>query len=117
MLAPMAKAIPDALAMREVKYGEKTPPAQRVALADEMLADGRVAEALDLLLIADDERGVQSIRKRAANEGRPVWLVMIARDGGTITTAEWKACGESALRDARWREAFRAFTIAGDEAA
>ena len=112
----MAKGIPDALQMREVKYGEKTQPAQQTALAKSLLDCGRVAEALDLFLLAGDEASVTSIHKRACAEGRPVWLVMIERTGRTITSADWKACGEAALRKERWREAFRAFTMAGDEA-
>ncbi|MHC4849011.1 MAG: hypothetical protein ACYTEG_11220 [Planctomycetota bacterium] len=112
----MAKGIPDALQMREVKYGEKTQPTQQLALAKTLLEAGRVAEALDLFLLAGDEASVTAIHKRACAEGRPVWLVMIERTGRTITSADWKACGEAALRGERWREAFRAFTMAGDEA-
>ena len=36
----MAKGIPDALQMREVKYSEKTQPAQQLAIAKSLL--GRV---------------------------------------------------------------------------
>lgn len=112
----MAKGIPDALQMREVKYGEKTQPAQQLSIAKSLLDAGRVAEALDLFLLAGDDASVQAIHKRACTEGRPVWLVMIERTGRTITSADWKACGEAAFRKERWREAFRAFTMAGDEA-
>ena len=111
----MVKGIPDAIAMRELKYGAKTQAAHQIALADEFLREGRVAEAVDLLLLASDDDGVKSIRARAATEGRPVWLVMIERTGATISRDEWKACGDAAFRDERWREAFRALTMAGDE--
>ena len=117
----MAKGIPDAIAMREVKFGAKTQPAQQVAFAKTLLEAGRVAEALDLLLLAGDEKGIATIRKRACTDGRPVWLIMIEHSmveggGQSISAAEWTECGEAALRAERWREAFRAFTMAGDEA-
>ncbi|MHC4939697.1 MAG: hypothetical protein ACYTHK_12060 [Planctomycetota bacterium] len=113
----MAKGIPDALTMRDVKYGAKTQPAQRAVVAKSLLDSGRVAEALDLYLLAGDDAAVQSIQQRACAEGRPVWLVMIERTGRVISAADWKACGDAAFRKERWREAFRAFTMAGDEAA
>jgi hypothetical protein len=111
----MAKGIPDALGMREIKYGVRSEAAQQRATAEQLLADGRVAEALDLYLLCEDDAGIESIQKRACEEGRPVWLVMIERVERTISAAEWKACGDAAFRAERWREAFRAYTRAGDE--
>jgi len=115
MLRAMPKGLPDAIQMRDLKYGAKADAGHKRAAAGELLAAGRVAEALDLYLLAGDEEGVAGIRKRACEEGRPVWLVMIERDGRSIGAAEWKACGEAAFAAERWREAFRAFTRAGDE--
>ena len=116
MLRTMPKGPPDAIQMREIKYGTKADRAQQVAVAAGLLDAGRVAEALDLYLLAKDEEGVAGIRKRAAAEGRPVWLIMIERDGRAVAAAEWKACGEAAFAAERWREAFRAFTRAEDDA-
>lgn len=116
MLRPMAKGNPDALAMREIKYGARSDAAQQKAAAAALLEAGRVAEALDLYLLCEDGAGIEAIQKRACAEGRPVWLIMIERIGRAISAADWKACAESAFRDERWREAYRAFLRAGDEA-
>ncbi|MHC4954075.1 MAG: hypothetical protein ACYTGZ_09305 [Planctomycetota bacterium] len=111
----MAKGMPDALQLRELKYGAKAQPAQQVALANKLLAANRVAEALDLLLIAGDEAGIAKIRTRAIAEGRPVWLLMMERVGHAISKSDWDGCGRAAESAGRWREAYRAFTRAGDE--
>jgi len=112
----MAKELPDALQLRETKYGAKSQPASQSACARELVAAGRVAEALDLFLIAGDDDGAADVRKRAVAEGRPVWLVMLERTGVEITGSEWKACGIAAEAAGRLRESFRAFTRADDEA-
>jgi len=113
----MAQEMPNALELRETKYGAKSQPASQSALATEMAAAGRVAEALDLFLLAEDEAGIASIRKRAIAEGRPVWLLMIERTQVGIATDEWRRCGEAAEAAGRPREAYRAFTFASDEQA
>ena len=112
----MAKGMPDALQLREVKYGAKSQPSYQSALAAEFESAGRVAEALDLYLLAHDEAGIQSIHKRAVAEGRPVWLVMIQHNGRPVAASEWQQCGAAAEAAGRLREAYRAFTFAGDEA-
>jgi hypothetical protein len=115
MLRNMAAGMLDALQLRNLKFGEKSQPSQQVAAASQLLAAGRVAEAFDLYQIAGNEEGMNSVRTRATEEGRPVWLIMILRSGQTVSTDEWSACGEAALRASRWREAFRAFLAAENE--
>ena len=111
----MPLALPDALQLRHIKYGAKSLPAQQLEVARAMIDAGRVAEALDLFLIAGDEAGIAEIKQRATTEGRPVWLVMIQRAERPVTVADWKACGEAAEKAGRLREAYRAFTMAKDE--
>ncbi|MEM8884253.1 MAG: hypothetical protein AAGD14_09305 [Planctomycetota bacterium] len=112
----MARGVPDAMQMREIKYGAKTTPAAQQQTAAALLQAGRVAESLDLSILAGDDAAVASIRKRACDEGRPIWLIMIERAHSAIPTDEWRACAEAAFRAERWRDAFRAFTRADDEA-
>jgi len=112
----MAQDLPDALAMREVKYGDKTPPERRLKVAKDLIEAGRIYEALDLLLIAKDEAGVAALRARAAKEGLPVILLMLKRAGQTPAPAEWAAAGEGAFSAGRYRDAFRCYLEAGDEA-
>ncbi len=115
MLRDMASEMLDALQLRNLKFGEKSQPSQQIAAASNLFAAGRVAEALDLYLIAGDQEGMDRVRKRATEEGRPVWLIMLERVGEQISAEEWSACGEAAFRAGRWREAYRAFVVAEDE--
>ncbi|MHC4549043.1 MAG: hypothetical protein ACYTEZ_09705 [Planctomycetota bacterium] len=112
----MARDQPDALELREIKYGPKSTAEQRSRAARSLLEAGRVAEALDLFLLAEDEEGVGEIRRRALDEGRPILLLMLQRAGRAIPAAEWRSAGEAASRAGRWREAYRCYTEAGDEA-
>ena len=112
----MARDLPDPIQLREVKYGEKSTAADRSRLAARLREAGRHAEALDLYLLANDESGVAELRRIAVEQGRPLLLVMLSRSGEhPVNKKEWKAAGEAALKDARWREAFRCFTMAGDD--
>ena len=113
----MPEQLPNALQLREVKYGEKTTPERRRAVAERLLADGRVAEALDCFLILQDEDSIGRIRALAIEEGRPVWLLMIARSERPIGADEWKRTGAAARAAGRLREAWRCYSEAGDEAA
>ena len=112
----MASGMPDALQLRNIKYGNNSQPASQVAAAEAQLAAGRVAEAFDLFRIAGNDAGMAKIRKRAIEEGRPVWLILAQRAGQEIPASEWSACGDAAYRDSRWREAFRAYLAAENEA-
>lgn len=114
-MRPVAE-LPDTLGLREVLYGERTPPARRLKVANDLLAAGRIYDALDLLLVAGDEKAIGAIRERAVREGLPVVLLMLRRAGRTPKPEEWSAAGEAAFGAARWREAFRCFREAGDEA-
>jgi len=112
----MADAFPNALEMREIKFGPKSSDAERVAVAKRLEEAGRLAEALDLYLIARDEAGVARLRTRAVAEGRPILLLMLVRTGLIPARAEWTQAAEAAMRAGRWRDAFRCFHEAADEA-
>jgi hypothetical protein len=111
----MANALPDAMQLREIKYGQRTTEQQRLRVAQQLRDAGRLAEALDLYLIVGDDEGIAAMQQQAAKEGRPVLLVMMERAGREIPASTWSAAGKAALADKRWREAFRAFNEAGDE--
>lgn len=111
----MAETFPNALQIREIKYAPRTTREERVALARRLEGAGRVAEALDLYLIAGDEAGIASVRARAAREGRPILLLMLARANRPVSADEWRAAGDAAFAAGRWRDAFRAYTEARHE--
>ncbi len=70
--AAVADNPPDTLGLREIKYGERTTHAKRLKVANDLLAAGRIYDALDLFLIAGDEKGIREIRGHAVKEGLPV---------------------------------------------
>jgi hypothetical protein len=111
----MARGLPDALQLREIKYGAKTTAEERSKVARLLAEVGRIAEALDLFLLAGDEEGEAEIRRRAVSEGHPLLLLMLRRAGRDIPRDEWRRAAEAAERASRWREAFRGYTEAGDE--
>ncbi len=110
-------ALPDLLKLREIKYGERVGAQERSRHAATLAARGFTVEALDLYLLAGDEGGIAGFRTLASKQGRPLLLSMLARTGRTVTAAEWAACGEACVAAERWREAYRSFVAAGDEAA
>jgi hypothetical protein len=112
----VAQEPPDTLALREIKFGDRVPPAKRVKAARDLLSGGRIYDALDVFLLANDEPGIAEIRKRAVAEGLPVLLLTLKRAGRTPEAKEWSAAADKAFRDQRYREAFRCYLEAGDEA-
>ena len=108
--------LPDTLGLRDVLYGERTTPARRAKVTRDLLEAGRIYDALDLLLVANDEKGTSEIRDRAVREGLPVLLLMLRRAGKVLKPSEWSTAGEAAFSAGRYREAFRCFREAGDEA-
>ncbi|MHC4970876.1 MAG: hypothetical protein ACYTG3_00940 [Planctomycetota bacterium] len=112
----MARGLPDALQLREIKYGARTSTEERRRIARSLAAAGRVAEALDLYLLAGDEEGEAEVRRRAVAEGQPILLLILRRAGRSISRDEWAEAARAAVRAGRWREAYRCFSEAGDEA-
>jgi dienelactone hydrolase len=112
----MARGLPDALQLREIKYGPKTSAEERGRVARRLAEAGRVAEALDLFLLAGDTEGEAEVRRRAVAEGQPLLLVILRRAGRAISKEEWLETARAAVRASRWREAYRCYTEAGDEA-
>lgn len=110
----MAQQLPNVLRLREIKYASRTSREERIRVARRLLEAERLAEALDLFLIAEDDKGIAEMKERALEEGRPVLLKMLARAGRKTSAAEWKRAAEAAFADGRFREAYFAFDQAGD---
>ena len=111
----MARTGPDALRLRELKYSPKISASERSGAARALLEAGRTTEAFDLMLLAEDDEGIQEMRQLAVKEGRPHLLLAMARYGRAVTPDEWSATGDAAFAAGRWREAFRAYHEAGSE--
>ena len=115
VFADMAKPLPDALALRDIKYGEKSTDQARIQTGEQLLAAGRLAEALDLFLIAGHEPGIAGLHERTVAEGRSALLIDAERRGRVVEVEDWKRAGHAALKAGRWREAYRCFHRAEDE--
>jgi len=111
----MPAELPNALQLRQIKYGEKSTPARKVSTANVLLDAGRTAEALDLFLLAGDKDGVSRLRDLAIREGRPILLLILERVGTRLPPEQWKAAAEAAIASSRWRDAYRCYQKAGDE--
>ena len=113
----MATNLPDAMRMREIKYGAKTTPKLQSTTARLLLEGGRLAEALSLMLLADDKAGIAELRERALTEGRLVLLNMLRRRHHEISAADWNRAGAAAEAAGRPREAYRCYLEARNDAA
>ena len=116
VLPIMADVLPNALQLREIKYGEKVTNERRRAVGRAFESAGRLAEALDLFLIAGDDEGVLRLRQRGVAEGRTILLVMLERAGRAPTAQEWSQAADASFSAGRYRDAYRCFQKAGDEA-
>jgi len=108
-------ALPNALELREIKYGDKTTNELRIRTAEAMLGEGRLAEALDLFVLAGHDEGIERMRRIGREQGRTWLLLMLRRAGRAVAADEWKESGTAAETDERWRDAYRAFLEADDE--
>ena len=108
-------ALPNALQLIEIKYGAGSTAREQIQAAQQLEAAGRIADALELFLLAGDDEAAAKLQARAVAEGRPALLISIERRGRTVSDADWKAAGEGAMQAQRWREAYHCFLRAGDE--
>ncbi len=107
--------IPNALQMRDVKYGEASE-AERDRLAGALRAQGRRAEAL---LLYERQPNHPSLREEAdwaAGQGAGFHLLAVQRGGREIPEAQFRACAAAAEQRGRWMEARLCYEAVGDSA-
>jgi len=113
----MAKTrIPNALAMRELKYGEATEAA-RDAVAETLRAEGRRAEAVLLFEGRPDHPFLREEALWAVSQGDGYHLLALQRLGREISEPEFRDCAAAAREHGRWLDARHCFLALGDEAA
>jgi hypothetical protein len=113
----MARPIPDALEMTEVKYGADVSPADRDRVAEALRAQGRRSEALLLYEGRADHPSVAADLAWAVSEGAAFMLFQIRRLGFAVTDDQRRACAAAAEAKERWYDAFRLHEVLGDAAA
>jgi hypothetical protein len=108
--------IPNALQMRQLKYG-RSDPAERDRVAKTLRELGRHAEALLLYEGRVDHPFVREEMKRAADHGEAFPLLLLRKMGASIAPEQFRTCAEAAERKERWLDARQAWLALGDEAA
>jgi hypothetical protein len=110
-----ARRIPDALAMRETKYGDK-PAAEKDRVAQDLAAQGRHAEAILLFDGRGDHPFLAGQRKRAASDGDAFTLLSLRRMGTPVSDDDLRACAAAAEKAGRWLDARQCHVALKDEA-
>jgi sirohydrochlorin ferrochelatase len=108
--------IPNALEMRELKYGD-LPDTEKDRVAEELRAEGRRAEAILLFQGRADHPFLADEARWAVAEGNGFHLVSLARMGRPVGPEELRACARSAEQRGRWMDARLCYVELGDEAA
>lgn len=113
----MARAkIPNALKMRQLKYGEVSD-AEREAVAAALRDQGRRAEALLLYERTPDHPSLAEEARWAVSEGDAFHLLSLQRMGREVSEQEFRDCARAAEDRARWMYARQCYEAIGDLAA
>lgn len=109
-----ASRIPDALEMRELKYGNRSD-AERDRVAEALLAAGRRSEALLLFEGRLDHPQLASEKRYALEEGASFHLLSLRRMGLTVTEEDLRVCALAAERKGRYLDARQCWAALGEE--
>ncbi len=108
--------IPDALAMRQLKYGD-APDTERDRIARVLIAAGRLSEALLLVERRPDHPIAAELRDEAVRAGRPFALLSLRRSGRAVTDDELAEASRVAEAAGRFLDARLGYAALGDEEA
>jgi hypothetical protein len=109
-------SVPDALVMRELKYGTATT-AEKDRVAALLRAAGRRTEALLLYEGRADHPALRLERDHAITHGMVFPLQTLQRLGTEVTPEHFKACAAAAEQNGRWLDARICYLLLKDEAA
>jgi hypothetical protein len=108
--------IPNALAMRELKYGD-TPDAEKDLKAQELRSVGRRPEAILLFQGRGDHPFLAEEETWAVAEGNGFHLVSLMRLGRDVAEDSLRACAAAAEAKGRWLDARLCYLELSDQAA
>ncbi len=111
----MAKSrIPNAIAMRALKYGSATPQ-DRESAAQALRAQGRRAEAILLFEGLGGHAFLREERDWAIGEGEGFHLISVKRLGAQVEEKDLRACAAAAEARGRWMDARNCWLELGAE--
>jgi hypothetical protein len=110
----MASSIPDALAMKRIKYDPAVPDAERDRWAAVLRAAGRRSEAILLYEGRGDHPSLRQDVDWAVENGASFTLGALRRMGVEISDDKLRACAQSAEAKGRWYDAHRCYDRLGD---
>lgn len=105
--------IPDALAMRHLKYGG-APEAERERMAEVLRAANRHTEALLLYEGRGGHPSLVSALQRAVSQGLAFRVLSLRRLGAPVTDDHLRACALAAEKAGRWLDARQCHLAVGD---
>ncbi len=113
----LVKDLNDVAAKRALLYSLKPDASAQNAAAQQYLAAGRAAEALELFERTRDREGLLAVRRWAVARGDGFVLTQTERFlEDEASKDDWKSAAERAFADGRWHNARDAYLRAGDEA-
>jgi hypothetical protein len=111
------KAVPDALEMTRLKYGEDATDEDRDRVAQALREQGRRTEAILLYDGRPDHPALAEDLKWAIREGAAFTLFQVRRMGVAVTDQQRRDCAEAAERKGRFYDAYRLYEVLADAAA
>ena len=111
-----ASSVPDALAMRTIKYDPVATPQDRDRTAELLRSQGRRSEAILLYDGRADHPALAEDLRWAIESGASFTLFSLKRMGVAVTDDHVRACAASAESKERWYDAHRCYEALGDQA-
>lgn len=105
-------SVPDALAMRRLKYGEASD-AEREAVAKALIEADRLAEAWLLYERRPDAPQVGTLRKEALRRGQTFLLLAMRRAGSNVSDDELREAARAAESAGRFLDARHVWVALG----
>jgi hypothetical protein len=106
--------VPDALAMKRIKYDPAVPDAERDRLAAALRAAGRRSEAILLFEGRGSDPSLRQDVDWAVSIGASFTLSALRRMGVEISDEKLRACAQNAEAKGRWYDAFRCYERLAD---
>ena len=109
-----SQAVPDALAMKRIKYDPSVPAAERDRWAAVLRAAGRRSEAILLYEGRGSDPALRQDVDWAVENGASFTLGTLRKMGVEISDEKLRACARNAEAKERWFDAHRCYERLGD---